>query len=88
MLTVVERDRIYAITSKNRIITSFFCLIMISQFIGGLYLTVYVAVSGGGSVTKCHLRFLPTTLQRDQSSRSRFRFLWYAFSRGVGAWKS
>ena len=51
MLITAERNRIYAITRKNRIITSLFCVITISQFILGLYLTVYVAMRGGAFVT-------------------------------------
>ena len=54
MLITAERNRIYAITRKNRIITSLFCVITISQFILGLYLAVYVVMRGGGFVTMCH----------------------------------
>jgi len=40
---VILTLRIYAVTSKNRIITSFLCVITISQLILGLYLTYYSA---------------------------------------------
>ena len=49
---VAECNRIYAVTSKNRMITSCLCVIMASQFILGLYWTAYTAVEGGESLTK------------------------------------
>ena len=54
MLITTERNRIYAITSKNRMIASCFCVITVSQAILGLYLTVYAATRGGEPATKCH----------------------------------
>ena len=53
MLITTERNRIYAITRKNRIITSCFGVITISQFILGLYLIAYAAIRGCEFVTKC-----------------------------------
>jgi len=38
--------RVYAITSKNRVITSCLCVVTVSQFILGLYLTTYAATRG------------------------------------------
>jgi len=46
-------NRIYAITSKNRVITSFFGLITISQFSLGLYVVVDAAGRGCESATEC-----------------------------------
>ncbi|KAF9644213.1 hypothetical protein BDM02DRAFT_1059665 [Thelephora ganbajun] len=46
MLTVVERNRIYAITEKNRIIAACFGVITISQFTLGLYISVFNAIKG------------------------------------------
>ena len=54
MLITAQRNRIYAITSKNRIITSCFGAITISQFILGLYLIAYAAIRGCEFVTKYH----------------------------------
>ena len=54
MLITAERNRIYAITRKNRIITSCFGVITISQFILGLYIIAYAATRGCEFVTKCH----------------------------------
>ena len=53
MLTVAEQNRIYAVTSKNRIIISCLGAITTSQFILGLCLITYVATNRGKSVTKC-----------------------------------
>ena len=52
MLNTTGRNRIYAITRKNRIVTSFFCVLTMSQFIFGLYITGYAAKGGGESMTK------------------------------------
>jgi len=46
-------NRVHAITSKNQIITSFFGLITISQFILGLYVVVDAARRGCEPTTKC-----------------------------------
>ena len=51
VLITAERNRIYAITSKNRIITSCLGVITISQFVLGLYLIAYTATIGGEFVT-------------------------------------
>jgi len=40
---VVLTLRVYAVTSKNRIITSFLCAITISELILGLHITRYAA---------------------------------------------
>ena len=55
VLIVAECNRIYAVTNKNRIITSCFSIITISQFSLGLYMTVYAAKSGRESM----IRFPP-----------------------------
>ena len=54
MLITTEHNRIYAVTGKNRTITSCFCMISISQLILGLYITIHAATRGGESVIKCH----------------------------------
>ena len=46
VLIFAERNRVYALTSKNRIITSCFCLITIAQFALGLRAVVYAAKAG------------------------------------------
>jgi len=74
VLITTEHKRTYAITGKNRMITSCFCVITISQFILGLYITIHMAMRGGESVTKCHPRFSPTTYQRNPSYQSHSRF--------------
>jgi len=43
---VVLTLRIYAVTSKNRVISLCFCVITISQFVFGLYWTIFTAVEG------------------------------------------
>ena len=76
VLITAEQNRIYAITSKNRIITSCFGVIMISQFILGLYLTGYAAARGCESVTNYRLLFSPASMfQRYSSHRSHFRLI-------------
>ena len=47
MLIVAGRNRIYAVTTKDRIITSCFGVIVVSQFILGLYTIIYAAMQGG-----------------------------------------
>jgi len=47
VLITTEWNRIYAITNKNPVITSCFSVIMVSQFILGLYLIVFAAMRGG-----------------------------------------
>jgi len=56
VLIAVERDRIYAVTSKSWIIASCFGIITISQFILGLYVTAY---GGCESVIKRPPQLLP-----------------------------
>jgi len=51
VLTAAERNRIYAVTSKNRIIVSCLGVITISQLGLGLYGTVDEAKAGCESVT-------------------------------------
>ena len=53
VLIMAERNRVYAVTGKNRIIASCLGAITISQFILGIYLYAYVAMRGGELVTKC-----------------------------------
>ena len=55
MLIIAELNRIYAITSNNRVIASCLCVITISLFILGLYIVAYAAMRGGESVIKCYL---------------------------------
>jgi hypothetical protein len=49
MLITAERNRIFAVTNKNRIIASFFVVIIVSQLITGICLTIYTAKGGGES---------------------------------------
>jgi hypothetical protein len=58
VLITTERNRIYAVTRKNRIILSCFSVITISQFALGLYGVAYAATRKCGSVTWCRPRFL------------------------------
>ena len=51
VLITAEWNRIYAITNRNRMIASLFCVAMISQLAIGLYLTANTIVRGGESVT-------------------------------------
>ena len=62
MLITAERNRIYAVTNKNRKITSCFGVVMVSQLTVGIYLTAYTAKTGGESVTKHHPWFLSILL--------------------------
>ena len=62
VLLTAERNRIYAITSKNRIIASCFGVITVLQFVLGLYITVYAAKGGSESVTKFRPLFLPISM--------------------------
>ena len=73
VLTRAELNRIYAITSKNRIIASCFGVITISQFGLGLYVTSDTAERGCKSVTKllqvsCLPQFLSVTDPNDPTS--------------------
>ena len=54
MLITTEHNRIYAVTGKNRMITSCFCVITLAQLVIGLYITIHAAKEGGESVTKYH----------------------------------
>jgi len=74
VLITTERIRIYAVTNRNRMITSCFCLISISQFILGLYIISRTVTRGGKPLTKHYPQFLPTAFQRNPSYRSHFRF--------------
>ena len=59
VLITIEWSRIYAVTSKGRIITACFCVITISQLIIGLCLTAYAATAGGESMTNAaHYSYL------------------------------
>ena len=79
VLITAERNRVYAVTRKNRIIASCLGATTISQFILGLYLTAYAATRERESVIKCHQLFLPTSmLQRYSSHGPHFRILCYA----------
>jgi hypothetical protein len=62
-LIATEWNRIYAVTSKNRVIVSCFGAMTISQFAFGLYAIVYAAVSGCESATMCRLQFPKYLLQ-------------------------
>jgi hypothetical protein len=76
VMLITARPRIYAVTRKNRIITSCFVAITISQFIVGIYATGYAATRGCESVTKCCSQILPTLIfQRYRSYLSHFRFI-------------
>jgi len=76
VLITVERNRIYAVTGKNRIITLCFGVMTMSQFSLGLYMTIDAANSGCRFMTKCAPQFLPmSAFQRDRCHRSRFRSL-------------
>ena len=88
ILITTEWNRIYAVTNKNRMITSCFCVISISQFILGLYITSYAAMRGGKPLTKYYSRFLLTVFQRNPLYRSHFRFIWYAYSWNMVPWMS
>jgi len=68
VLITVERDRIYAVTHKNRIIASCFAVIAMSQFALGLYMTAYAAKAGCEFAIKRPRQPLPTLLfQRHRS---------------------
>jgi len=90
VLTVAERNRIYAVTNKNRIIVSCLGAITTSQFILGLCLITYIAMDGGEPfVTKCGPESLHALMfQRNRSCGSHFRFIWCALSRDIGPWRS
>jgi len=89
VLTVAERNRIYAVTSKNRIIVSSLGAITTSQFILGLCLITYIAMDGGEFVTKCGPESLYVSMfQRNRSRGSHFRFIWCALSHDIGPWRS
>ena len=62
VLTAVEWNRIYSVTSRNRIIASCFGIIIISQFILGLTMTAEAAKGGCTSVIQRPPRLLLTTL--------------------------
>jgi len=47
VLAVIESNRIYAISKKNRLITTCFGLITLTQFILGMHLTAASALEGG-----------------------------------------
>jgi hypothetical protein len=51
VLTMTKRNRIYAVTRKNRMIVSCLGVITISQFILGLYVAAYAAARKCVSVT-------------------------------------
>ena len=74
VLITVEWNRIYAVTGKNRIVTSCLGVMTMSQFSLGLYMTINAAKRGCKFMTKCAPQFLPTSVfQRYQRDRSRFR---------------
>ena len=60
VLTAVEWNRIYSVTSRNRVIASCFGIIIISQFILGLTMTAEAAKGGCKSVIQRPPRLLPT----------------------------
>ena len=74
VLITTERNRIYAVTKKNRVVTSCFGVITISEFVLGLYVSAHAATRGGESVTGCHSRFLPAMFQRNLSYRFHFPY--------------
>ena len=89
VLILIERDRIYAVTYKDRTITSCFCVITVSQFVFGLYWTVFTAGEGGETLAKGYREFLPTsTPQHNRSCRSHLTLIECAFSYDTGPWKS
>ena len=82
-----ERNRIYAVTGKNRIITACFGAIAISEFVFGLYVTA-LAAQGGEPLTKFHPQHLPISiLQRNSPHRFHLMLIGYAFSYDTGPWK-
>ena len=82
-----ERNRIHAVTGKNRIITACFSAITISEFVFGLYITA-LAAQGGGPLTKCFPRRLLTSiLQRNSSHKFHLMLIGHAFSYDTGPWK-
>ena len=89
MLIVAGRNRIYAVTRKDRIITSCFGVIAVSQFILGLYTIIYAALQGGECMTRCRgPQFLTTSIfQWRRSRRSHFGFMGSVFSCNTGTWK-
>ena len=85
----VKYNRIYAVTRKNRIITSCLSAIAISQFIFGLYWTAYGASEGGESPTRCYLQsLLISVLQRNRTCRSHLTYIRVVLSCKIGPWKS
>ena len=61
VLIVAEWNRIYAVTNKNRIITSCLSILTISQFSLGLYVTVSAAKAGREFVIRLPPQLLPTS---------------------------
>jgi len=63
VLIVAEWNRIYAVTNKNRIITSCLSILTISQFSLGLYVTVSAAKAGREFVIRLphNFRLLPVS---------------------------
>ena len=84
VLTVVDQNRLYAITKKNRMITACFGVITLSQFALGTYLTAATAMEGGEPQTKwyCDSRLLVP--QRNRSHRSHSKLIMCAFSSNIG----
>lgn len=81
--------RLYAITMKSVIVTSFFSCITVSQFVLGIYLTNLAANAPG---TASYERFggdhpHSFSLKHKNSLPSTSRPISYVYSPGIGRWK-
>ena len=72
VLIVGKWNRIYAITGKNRIVTSCLGVMTISQFSLGLYMAAYAAKRGCEFTTNCAQNLLPMSMFQRDRHRSHF----------------
>ena len=87
-LIAAERNRIYAVTGKNRRITACLGVVTISQFALGLYSTIFSAMGGESLNRRCPQPLPTSRLQHNKSYRSHLTPIGYALPCDVCPWKS